>query len=568
VTDSHPVRQPKWAPGSVVGTYQLVGELARGGMAEIWLAMQSAAAGIERPVVLKRILTSSEEDPSFLTMFVDEARLAAQLHHPNVVQSYDFVQLEGSYFLVMEYMPGESVARLTRAIVKAQGRVDPGVAVTIVAQAAAGLGYAHALKGRDGRPLHIVHRDVSPQNVLVTYDGQVKVLDFGIAHAAGKLSHTKTGTVKGKVSYMAPEQALGEPVAAGADVFALGVMLFELVTGRRFYEEEEDVQVLRRLMEPTPFPTPLSVALDLPRKLSAIIVKATQREPSLRHPHGLELQAELEEWMKAEGLPRANLAALMHQHFAARIAEREELLAAPLPERREDPSSPSKEVSMPGRTPVSTSTGLKTAAPRRWVPALVAVALLVGGAAGSRALGLWGSAGGVTRLTISSVPEAAEVSVDETPCPAPCTVFLAKGEHAVTASAPGFLPERRQVRAQGGSKELVLVLVLAAAPKEAPRPAPTDAGPAEVVVAPHEERAPVDGGRVEAAHGRGLLSLDTNPWTRVYLGRTLLGETPILEVPVPSGRQRLRLVNDQEKIDTVIEVQVQAGKTTVKKLTL
>ena len=220
-----------------VAQYVLVRELARGGMGEVWLARQGEAGGFERLVALKRVLAGADADSAAMTMFLDEARIAAQLQHPNIVQVFDFGRDAGSVFLVMEYLAGQTVGRLKRRLLEVEEPLSPSLAVAIVSAAARGLGYAHRRTSLEGQPLKIVHRDVSPQNLFVAYDGEVKVLDFGIALAAGRLGRTMEGTIKGKVAYMSPEQTAGGalPVTGAADVFALGIVLFELVTGSRYY---------------------------------------------------------------------------------------------------------------------------------------------------------------------------------------------------------------------------------------------------------------------------------------------------------------------------------------------
>ena len=589
MTDSPQLRQLMWVPGGQVNNYRLVGEIARGGMAEIWLARQQAAGGIERPVVVKRILASSEEDPAFVHMFLDEARIAAQLNHPNIVQVFEFAELAGSYFLVMEYLAGESVSQVVRKLGKAGQRVTPDVAATVVAQAAAGLGYAHLKKGQDGLPMNIVHRDVSPQNLLVTYEGQVKVLDFGIAHATGRMSHTRAGMMKGKLAYMAPEQTRSSSVDARADVFSLGVVLFEMITGERLYGKSEDVTILQKLTSEEPLPTPSMVLAGVPPGLDGIVARALSKDRELRQSNGVILQQELETWLRAEGRPPANLAPLMAEHFAARIAEREKLLTSPMPEaRKEEGSSPgSREVSMPGKTPTSSRPKPKTRTRSQPKPksnrALlvgILVALVAAVALITVAL-LKLTAAAPTKLTVTTVPATAKIRIDGFDCASPCATEVAEGTHVLDAKAEGYVPDRREVTVdRGGARDVVIMLarVQAAAPEvdagapvaevKPAEPGKTEPGKTE----PGKEPGKTEPGKVpkvaEAARGKGRLSLETNPWTKVYLGKTALGETPILEVPVPSGKLRLRLVNEESKIDTVIEVQVEAGKTTVKKLEL
>jgi eukaryotic-like serine/threonine-protein kinase len=218
------------------GKYDLLALLATGGMAEIWLARVSGMAGFEKLVVIKRLLDKLAIDSDYVEMFLDEARINARLTHSNIVQVLELGQVEGKYFMAMEFVPGLSVSQVGKRATKQLGTVPQEVACGIIAQACSGLHYAHEKTMPDGSPLNIVHRDVSPQNLIVTYEGLVKVLDFGIAKADHRQSQTRTGLVKGKFSYMSPEQCLGQGLDRRSDVFALGIVLFELCTARRLFK--------------------------------------------------------------------------------------------------------------------------------------------------------------------------------------------------------------------------------------------------------------------------------------------------------------------------------------------
>src|SRR5262249_34107635 len=204
-----------------IGRYEVVGELATGGMAEIFLGRLVGPSGFERPVVIKRILRQLSHKESFVAMFLDEARIVAGIRHPNVVQVQELGQDTGELYLVMEYLEGESVASLVRRLVAQGERVDYALAAHVVAEACAGLHAAHEAQ-------NLVHRDVSPQNVFITYDGHVKVIDFGIAKTEGRMAQTEAGQVKGKFGYMSPEQCKADPLDRRSDVFALGIVLYEL----------------------------------------------------------------------------------------------------------------------------------------------------------------------------------------------------------------------------------------------------------------------------------------------------------------------------------------------------
>jgi len=212
------------------GNYQLIKKLATGGMAEVWLAKQTGIEGFNRHVVIKRILPHLAEDPEFVQMFLNEARIASRFNHPNIGQIYDLGEKDGQYYIAMEFIHGEDLGRVMRRAWSTGQWVARHIALRIVADACGGLYYAHTRNDDQGRPLKVVHRDISPQNILISFDGAVKVLDFGIAKASDQVSSTKSGAIKGKFAYMAPEQAAGKVLDARSDIFALGLVLYELVT--------------------------------------------------------------------------------------------------------------------------------------------------------------------------------------------------------------------------------------------------------------------------------------------------------------------------------------------------
>jgi len=219
---------PHLAPGMRLGRYRIVRRMAVGGMAEIFLARVEGLRGFERLVVCKRLLPQYAPNQNLVRMFLDEARLMATLNHPNVTQVHDVGEARGSYFFAMEYVHGEDLRTILRASTQRGEPLPIEISVGIIADAAAGLHHAHEKRGSDGAPLEIVHRDVSPSNVLVSFDGAVKLTDFGVAKWALQESRTRQGTLKGKCAYMAPEQCRGEAVDARSDVFALGILLYEL----------------------------------------------------------------------------------------------------------------------------------------------------------------------------------------------------------------------------------------------------------------------------------------------------------------------------------------------------
>ncbi|MBN8468778.1 protein kinase [Corallococcus exiguus] len=264
------------------GQYVLVRKLAEGGMAEIFLAKLLGADGFERNVVLKRMLPTLSAIPDFVEMFRDEARLAAKLSHPHIVQIHELGFTDGCYYICMEYLAGEDFSTTLRLAGRRRQYVPLPVVMRVLIDAARGLHFAHTFTNEQGQPLHVVHRDVSPSNLYVTYQGQVKVLDFGIAKAESRLVQTRTGVVKGKYIYMAPEQAQGKEVDHRADVFSLGVSLYEAVTHVRPFSRENDLAVLNALLQGE-FEKPRALRADLPEGLEAIILKAMAFKPEDRY---------------------------------------------------------------------------------------------------------------------------------------------------------------------------------------------------------------------------------------------------------------------------------------------
>jgi serine/threonine protein kinase len=269
------------------GRYFLLDRLAVGGMAEVYRAVTQGVEGFRRTFVVKRILADKASSPTFIRMFCEEARISALLHHPNVVQVYDFGHVAGSYFLAMEYLPGKDLSSLMRVLRAAKAAVPPGLAAFIVREAAVGLHYAHALRGSGGQPLGIVHRDVTPSNIMLLFAGGVKLLDFGIAKATASSAAEGEG-VKGKFGYLSPEQARGGDVDARADVFALGVTMWEMLVGRRLFAGKDELETLRNVLQ-KPVPPPSCLRPEIPVELDRIVLRALERTRERRYATAEEL---------------------------------------------------------------------------------------------------------------------------------------------------------------------------------------------------------------------------------------------------------------------------------------
>ncbi len=296
--NAHPLA-PDYPAIDTYGKYEILGRLAVGGMAEVFLAREMASHGAGRHVAVKRILPQIADDDTFVEMFLDEARLAMRLNHPNICHIYDIGELEDTYFIAMEWVNGVPFGKLI-ARARDKGGLPITIAVKIMAHVADALNYAHQARDGVGRPLNIVHRDVSPQNVMVRFDGVVKLLDFGIAKAATQTSQTEAGIVKGKFSYMSPEQCLGKPLDARSDIFAIGACLYEALTGKPAFRRASDLDTMRAIVH-EPVPSARLVRGDVPPRLDAILRKALAKDPGQRFQTAGEMYVALERFLAEQG---------------------------------------------------------------------------------------------------------------------------------------------------------------------------------------------------------------------------------------------------------------------------
>lgn len=280
------------------GRYNIVKKVADGGMAEIFLATQTGAQGFERTVILKRILPAFSGDPHFRNMIVDEAHIAMSLNHGGIVQVLDLGESRGRTFLVLELVDGWDLATVRARAQAANLPLPVGLALYVVAEVCRALAYAHG-KTRDGKPLGIVHRDISPQNVLASEQGEIKLTDFGIAKALGKRERTQTGVIKGKLDFMSPEQASGAVLDARSDIFSVGTLLYVMATGKKPFEGGSELDALLRLQS-AQFSPPEEVKPDIDPKVAAIIAKAMQKAPSKRYRSAEEMMRAVEDVLRTD----------------------------------------------------------------------------------------------------------------------------------------------------------------------------------------------------------------------------------------------------------------------------
>lgn len=467
--------------GEAVGgsRYRTLGRLGSGGMAEVDLALQTGVAGSSRLCVLKRVRRDLAGRQEFVSMFFEEARISASLNHPNIVQIYEVGGDERDCFLAMEFLRGRSYAHVQS--VSAQKTLDYRVDLEVMLATLTGLEHAHGRRDLSGEPMHLVHRDISPPNLLVTYEGEIKLLDFGVAKAKNSLVKTEAGTLKGKVAYMAPEVVAGNPFDARADLYAVGVMLWEATAGHDRWPGLNDVAILGKLARGGEVPAPGAAARLLPALADEICVKALAEDPNDRYQTAAEFREAILELCGRLGgrLGQSELGEYMQRHFAADRQREEREIEAALRGRTpssgdadDDERGHTKRVKRPSQRPQSienAAPGVETdapsveaASPKRSRVALIAVAaaLLVLGAGLTRLVTSRGAAPALTAADAAAKPPTAEpanvsvVSVASTPAapaepPGRATAEPAPVERA-RAVKPSAAPRRQPVSAASG----------------------------------------------------------------------------------------------------------------------
>jgi serine/threonine-protein kinase len=367
------------ARGTSFGKYRLVASVGHGGMAEVYLAIAGGPAGVTKLQVLKRLRRNLTEEPEFLSMFLDEARLAARLNHPNVVQTNEVGQVDNGYFIAMEYLDGQPLNRILHA-----GKAHPappGFYLQILAEALSGLHYAHELTDYDGTPLAIVHRDTSPHNIFVTYEGQTKLVDFGIAKAMRRSTETSVGTIKGKLAYMSPEQARSAAIDRRSDVFVMGLVLWETIAARRVWKGLGELEIITRLVAGD-VPRLAEACPGVPPEIVRICERALALKPDDRYPTAAAMRHDILAYLEEARLhvTSEKISAYLSAVFAAKRADMKKIIEQQLSVMAKSPDVTAVSASM---APASLSTSSLVAAPSaprksRLGPAGVG-ALLLGG---------------------------------------------------------------------------------------------------------------------------------------------------------------------------------------------
>ncbi|MDQ3035558.1 MAG: protein kinase [Myxococcota bacterium] len=539
------------AKGRRLGRYVLCYELASGGMATVYLGRTEGPSGFGRLVALKVIHPHLAKQQEFVEMFLDEARIASRIVHPNVCSVFDYGEEEGAYYLAMDYLVGENAGRVMRAVARnpeiAARPSTYGAMARIVADACEGLHAAHELRDDDGQLMNLVHRDVTPHNVFVGYDGSVRVVDFGVALATGRTHHTTAGTLKGKFPYMSPEQIAREDVDRRSDVWSLGVCLWELLVRRRLFRRDSEYQTLQAVTA-APVPPPSEIRPGVPPVFDAIVARALERDPSRRYRSAREMGRDLNAALGAlGGATSADVAELMDELFADARAERAALLDKA---RRIDPEQPSTSkisrimehqtgsavASVPLPAPETSGRSRRTIGIAAGVLAVVGIAI-----AGAVTMSQSGSTGdGETGAgeTSFAQPTAAP------PIEAPTT------EASTAAAEPTAEPEP----ARGGAR-------IAAAPAEIAREAEPDSEATAMQArsssrsrgTPRASRARSE---QAAPAGVGTVNFVTPPgWAEIFVDGERVGRSPTA-IRLPAGRHAVRLIpyGDGEPITRSVEV--------------
>ncbi len=539
--------------------------LGQGGMAEVHLANAAAPNAPQNLVVVKRMHQQHVDDPATVRMFLDEARLALCLSHPNIVRSDRLGMFDGRHGIVMEFLEGQPFHHVLKRAHETEASFSLEIMAQIAIAALDGLHYAHELKDVVGSPLGIVHRDVSPQNLFVSYDGAVKLLDFGIAKNAMQDGRTRTGLLKGKISYMAPEQARGEELDRRADLWSLGVVLWEAVTGSRLFKGVNEAATLNLTLSED-VSSPSIRRPDLPPELETILMRALKRNPADRYATAAAMRDDLETWLSSrEFSPSASVLQLMQRLFGKEIREQRQQIQGLLHAQPDVANESGVTLIAPllggttltgmrGGTQVSSVTDLmdELTRQRRVTTRLLSGLLLLVGLA--LVFGMyWTLVLRPTQQVIAAAPlpaAAAQPVAVAAPAPEPA---LAE----VTPTTKSASPASRAAAALPVTYPRTSALA-AAAPRAARL---NQRGSASSLLETPPAPAPI-------IAETGLLNLDSTPWSIVSVGGRVLGQTPIVGASLPVGTHTVFLSNPELGLKTTYQVTITAGHTTARRVGL
>jgi serine/threonine-protein kinase len=547
--------------GERFGNYELLEKIAVGGMAEIFLARASHGRGVTRQIVIKRIHPALSADKNFVGMFIDEARLGVTMMHGNIVPVFDFGCVDGYYYLAMEYVDGQDLSSLMGRARVVGIHWPEEYAALIVMEVLEGLDYAHRKRDDQGRPIELVHRDVSPSNILVSRDGQVKLLDFGIARSLASEYETRTGIIKGKPGYMSPEQARGAVVDARADIWSCGAVLHELLTGKKVKDGREPINdkpldsVLEKALATDPAHR-YSTARDFQESLSRILVdrglRPTSRDLASIYTRIIQASAPSEDWnIHTSGT-------VIEKHLAKALSAMTaggNTAPHTAPESPHEPSEQTLEMMGRGRRVVpwlalAAAVAVVVAVPWIWrspnaLPKEPGKQTLhrVLSEAGHRAREMFPSPVLFaqlppmrTSLVVVGNPAEASIEVDGVKIGHGRVELqdLSLGSHVIAVKSPGYIFEEREVRIESGQRQTLTISLERRAPKavaSSPSPLP------------------------------GNLSINTSPWSNVVIDGQSMGNTPIIDLEVSPGRHTIVLNNPVRNLSRTVIVDIKPGES-------
>ncbi|AKV03478.1 serine/threonine protein kinase [Labilithrix luteola] len=565
-------------PTTAFGKYQLFASLGRGGMADVFLAVARGQMGFHRLAVIKRLRQALAEEAAFRNMFLDEARLAARLNHPNIVHTYEVGEHNGIYFIAMEYLEGQSLNKVLKEALRRKDALEPEICVRIIADALAGLGHAHELRDYDGRPLSIIHRDVSPHNIFVTYDGHTKLVDFGIAKAALSSTETEVGVLKGKVAYMSPEQAMGSRIDARSDLFAMGIVLWELIARHRLMTGESAANTLHKLMN-EPIPRLASVVPGIDPVLDSICARALEKEPALRWQSASEMRQALEAWLATRPRPsrqddvghtmqglfgtvRDEVRRQIERHMAgisttSGNTEVQGLTAESLRRMQQSADVSGQLLRLNGSgsgSGVVPSYGHGTLPPSSQYPGMPFPSQYPPPAPKSSALAIVLAVGffvlAAMLIVVFGLRDHRRFDEARAAEQAPTPVAVSENTSATTAPAPTPTPVATVVSASPSTSPASRAAAVhgGAAPKNPP------AKPSATASAPTEDP--------------GFLTINVYPWAKISEGGKPLCTTPCNKVPLPPGSHTLQVENPDEGLKQTTTVVIKSGETKTHSLAL
>jgi serine/threonine protein kinase len=540
--------------------YLLLKRVGSGGMAELFKAKKVGIEGFERVVAIKRILPHLSSDEEFIEMFIAEAKLAARLSQRNIVQIYDFGKIDESYFIAMEYVPGKDLRTILKRC-KARNMAFPlPLAVYIAKEVACGLNTAHNQKDNNGKSLNIIHRDISPQNILISYDGEVKVVDFGIAKA-GTHSKTSTGVLKGKVSYMSPEQAWGKPVDQRSDIFSLGLCLYEMLTGEKLFKGDTEINTLEKVREVSVDRRPSSLNHNVSSDIEAPVLKALAKEPNQRYQTARDMETELNATLRQISHldPPLQLRQFMYELFPTEIEEEqwEDVDQTVYEPNAQDYVARSRS-GQTGRKEERSGAVAASGSPgrRRYVYAIAAVLVAVVVALGAvyfvtRSPGpprdLRASAQALPQQPVPAAPQQPVPAAPQQPQPA-------APQQPVPAVSPA--PIGAPMKGTLNVSATPWANVYIGGKNYGRTPQTID----DLTVGTHTVRLEnpnfevwettvkiLRKGAVKVHHdfaGFGKIVVNAKPWANVYLDGNLKGQTPITIPKVPSGEHHVKIVRE------------------------